>query len=1213
MTNLSLMNPITDLFAHKVSNLIIEAPLLSKHDSSLPDIDVELIESPLIGTQRVIDITVNSIVVPALLDTGAASSFITYDLATKLHLSISAATSPIKVKGAFSANSNTASSITELTFAAMGLSQPITISLYVVDNIGKNNLIIGDPVLQLYPDLLTPVCVIDTIDTSSYFDDVEMTYIIDTYQGADFTELNPVSLADADAADDPHKDTVSRILSEYSDCVADTLPDTTSTSSYRHSIELIPDAPLPKSNPFNLSLTEEQEVAAQVKNLLDLGHIVPSASPLSSPVLLVKKNDGSFRMVIDYRKLNKATVDDPFPIPRISSLLAKVGSANIFSKLDLLSGYHQVKMNPDDAFKTAFVTNNGKYHFKVMPFGLKNSPATFCRMMADIFRSCPFVLVYLDDILIFSNSPQEHLEHVKFVLDTLKTNFLVAKKSKCEFFQSVVDFLGCTISADSITPSAFKVAAVKNFAVPKTPKEVKSFLGLINYVRKFIPDCSKLQSPLIEFETGKVTAMGPAQLQSFRQLQDAITSGPVLTTFKPDIPLRLTTDASIKGVGGYLEHIDDDGKTLGIIGYYSAALSTHEKNYPVRELELLGVVRSLEHFRYYLLGRRFVLRTDHQSLLSLKNLEKPPSGRLIRHLDKLAEFGYDIQYLKGSENVVADPLSRLTDFTVEIPPVYDLSAINPHRGQTNRASHALFFDSSTWSKHYADDPFCAAYLKSTNEDFSPSSTVLTNSSYKKYLKRLTRSPIARSEFSMINGLIHHKGRIVVPHQEIPTLFDSFHTHDIFGGHYATSKTLKKMENYHFPNKSTIVPKMISQCPDCQLTKDTSKIARYGLVKPLDVAKGRWTDISMDFITGLPLTPSGHNAILVICCRFTKRVILIPAKTTWTSFDTWNAIYHFVILSHGLIKTIVSDRDVRVTSKWFREMCDSFRIKQLMSTTNHPQTDGQSERTIKTVVESLRASHFGNHDQWDAHLKEVEFAYNNTYHSTIKMTPAFADLGYELGTPDVYLSNALNSRSDNAREHARKLKSIKLQIKDAIEDTRVAMQSSNKAASKLEVKLKVGDLVLIHKDAYYSSTVAAKLGSLFIGPFKIVEVISDNAYVVDTPIHLTKLHRTFNVDCLKLFQYSDKYLKPPPRSPGEADSRIKEILSVVGISWKHQQVLTKFREVDPSASIPISFEAFFSLGRGRCVSLLRNLKNVIVHDANPDAAKSIDSLIDTIPL
>lgn len=1191
------MNLRTDLFVNEVSTFSIEAPLLSLTDSSLPTLDVELIEAPLVGTQRVIDVTINSQVVAALLDTGAASSFITYDLATQLHLPIVETASPIKVKGAFSTTSNTASSITELTFATSELSPPVTISLYVVDNIGKNNLIIGDPVLQMYPELLLPLCSVDTVETDSYFDDVVMTYYIDIYQNDNCVELSPVSLPDFDQPDKPHQKIVSKLLDDYKDCVADKLPTSTTTSNYRHSIELIPNAALPKSNPFNLSLTEEREVANQVQNLLDLGHIVPSTSPLSSPVLLVKKKDGSFRMVIDYRKLNKATVDDPFPIPRISTLLAKIGSASIFTKLDLLSGYHQVNMEPADAFKTAFVTHNGKYHFKVMPFGLKNAPATFCRMMADIFRSCPFVLVYLDDILIFSNNPEEHLDHVKFVLDTLKANSLVAKKSKCEFFQSTVDFLGCTVTANSITPSASKVSAVKNFATPKTPKDVKSFLGLINYVRKFIPKCSELSLPLIDFECGRTTTMGPQQRESFRKLQNAITSGPVLTTFKPDIPLRLTTDASIKGVGGYLEHIDNSGKPLGIIGYYSGALSSHEKNYPVRELELLGVVRSLEHFRYYLLGRKFVLRTDHQSLLSLKNLDKPPSGRLIRHLDKLAEFGYDIQYLKGSENVVADPLSRLTDFTVDVPPVYDLHTDDPP-----------LFDSSTWSKHYSDDPYCAAYLSSVDENFTATPRTIVHKTFKKYTKVFKRSSIARANLSLINGLIHHKGRLVVPHQEIDTLFKAFHSHNIFGGHYATSKTLKKLENYYFLLKHETIKKLISECPNCQLTKDTDKIAKYGLVKPLETASGRWTDISMDFITGLPTTPSGHNAILLICCRFTKRVILLPAKTTWTSRDTWNAVYHFVILTHGLIKTIVSDRDVRVTGKWFREMCDSFRIKQLLSTTNHPQTDGQSERTIRTIIESLRASHFGDHSDWDVHLKEAEFAYNTTPHSTIKMTPAFADVGYELGSPDVHLNSALNSRSDNAREHARKLKAIKLQVKDAIEDSRVAMQSSNKAASKVEVKLKVGDLVLIHKDAYYTSTLAAKLGSLFIGPFRVVDVVSDNAYVIDIPIHLTRVNRTFNINRLKPFKTSDKYVQNPPKSLGEAGLRVKEVLSVVGVSFQHEHVLTKFRDVDPAVTIPVSFEAFLTLGRGRCESLLRNLKNVISHDANPTAANAIDALI-----
>lgn len=1196
----------TNLFADKVFIQALENPLLS--ESTLNAIDVNLIESPLIGTQRVTMLYSASTQIPALLDTGAASSFITFELADTLHLPIYTADTPINVKGAFSTNTNTASSIAEMSFTIRGCTKEFTISLYVVDSIGSHKLIIGNPILQQFPELLTPVCLIDTIDCDSYFDDVESTYVIDTYLCDHCVSPDAILIAAMSSEVNPHQLAIDTILKEYPLAIADELPQPTSTSAYRHSIELLPDAPLPKSNPFTLSLTEEAEVTSQIDKLLELGHIVPSTSPLASPVLLVKKKDGTYRMVIDYRKLNKATVDDPFPIPLISTLFAKLGNASIFSKLDLLSGYHQVQMNPSDAYKTAFVTNNGKYHFKVMPFGLKNAPACFSRMMADIFRSCPFVLVYLDDILIFSNSPTEHLEHVKFVLDTLTTNGLVAKKSKCEFFTDSTEFLGCTISENKITPAESKISSVKNFVVPTTTKETKSFLGLINYVRKFIPNCSQLSAPLVDFECGRVPTMGPEQLKSFRALQEAITSVPVLTTFKPDVRIRLTTDASIKGVGGYLEHIDENNKTLGIIGYFSSALTKHEKNYPVRELELLGVVRSLEHFRYYLLGRKFVLRTDHQSLMSLKNLEKPPSGRLIRHLDKLAEYGYDIQYLKGTENVVADPLSRLVDYTVETPPVYALYAAQQSDNAVPVHTAPPFFDSSTWHRHYSTDPYCAAYFTITDENFVPDPQMLPDPNYKRFLKQFQRSQTALEHFSEINGLLHHKGRLVTPHQEFATLTKAFHSHDIYGGHFATTKTMLKLQNYYFVGKEKYVKKFIKECPNCQITKDTTNIARYGLIKPLKTATSRWTDISMDFITGLSTTPSGYDAILLICCRFTKRIILIPAKKTWNAIDTWNAIYNQVILVHGLIKTIVSDRDIRLTASWFREMCDSFKIKQLFSTTNHPQTDGQSERSIRTVIDSLRASHFDHHADWDTHLKEVEFAYNNTHHSSINMTPAFADLGYELGTPDVHLSNALDSRSDNARDHARHIKAIKLQLKDAIEETRVRMQSSNKAASKIEMKLKVGSLVLIHKDAYYTSTAATKFAPLFIGPFKVVEALNDNAYVIDIPTQLTKKHRTFNVNRLKAYYHSDKFVKMPPKSPAEANSRANEIFTIVGISMKYEHVLAKFKDVDPSVSIPVSFSAFFSLRRGRCESLLRNLRNLLIHDANPAATQEIDSLL-----
>mgnify|MGYP004707285177 FL=1 len=274
----------TNLFADKVFIQALENPLLS--ESTLNAIDVNLIESPLIGTQRVTMLYSASTQIPALLDTGAASSFITFDLADTLHLPIYTADTPIKVKGAFSTNTNTASSIAEMTFTIRGCTKEFTISLYVVDSIGSHKLIIGNPILQQFPELLTPVCLIDTIDCDSYFDDVESTYVIDTYLCDHCVSPDAILIAAMSSEVNPHQLAIDTILKEYPLAIADELPQPTSTSAYRHSIELLPDAPLPKSNPFTLSLTEEEEVTTQIDKLLELEHIVPSTSSLASPCFI---------------------------------------------------------------------------------------------------------------------------------------------------------------------------------------------------------------------------------------------------------------------------------------------------------------------------------------------------------------------------------------------------------------------------------------------------------------------------------------------------------------------------------------------------------------------------------------------------------------------------------------------------------------------------------------------------------------------------------------------------------------------------------------------------------------------------------------------------------------------------------------------------------------------------------------------------------------
>ncbi|EHN00133.1 YGR109W-B-like protein [Saccharomyces cerevisiae x Saccharomyces kudriavzevii VIN7] len=336
----------------------------------------------------------------------------------------------------------------------------------------------------------------------------------------------------------------------------------------KHDIEIKPDAQLPRLQPHHVTEKNERIINKIVQELLDNTFTVPSKSPCSSPVILVPKKGDTFRLCVDYCTLNKATISDPFPLPRIDSLLNRIGNARVFTTLDLHSGYHQIPMEPKDCYKTAFVTPPGKYEYTVMPFRLVNAPSTFARYMADIFRELRFVNVYLDDILIFSESQEEHWTHFDTVLGGLKDENLIVKKKKCQFASKQIEFLGYSIGIQRITPLQHKCAAIREFLTPKTVKQAQRFLGTINYYRRFIPKCSKIAQPIQLFICDKIQ-WTEEQEKAIERLKTALCSSPVLIPFDSKATYRLTTDASKDGIGAVIEEINTKNTLIGAVGYFS--------------------------------------------------------------------------------------------------------------------------------------------------------------------------------------------------------------------------------------------------------------------------------------------------------------------------------------------------------------------------------------------------------------------------------------------------------------------------------------------------------------------------------------------------------------------------------------------------------------------------------------------------------------------
>ncbi|CAA0818854.1 Uncharacterized mitochondrial protein AtMg00860, partial [Striga hermonthica] len=444
------------------------------------------------------------------------------------------------------------------------------------------------------------------------------------------------------------------IVCEYLDVFPDELPRGPPDCQVEFTIDLVPGADPVSKAPYRMAPKELQELKTQIQELLNFGFIRPSLSLWGAPVLFVKKKDGSMRMCIDYRELNALTVKNKYPLPRIEDLFDQLRGASVFSKIDLRSGYHQLKIRESDISKTAFRTRYGHYEFVVMPFGLSNAPAVFMDLMNRVFHPFldQFVIVFIDDILVYSRSIDQHKEHLRIVLETLRREKLYAKFLKCEFWLDRVAFLGHIVTARGIEVDPSKIEALSKWDTPRSAADVRSFLGLAGYYRRFIEGFSKIAQPLTNL-TKKAVRFDWSQKceESFQELKRRLTTAPVLSI--PDLTLEFTiySDASKMGLKCVFMQ---QGR---VVAYASRQLKPHEQNYPTHDLELAAVVHALKIWRHYLYGGKCEMFTDHKSLKYIFT-QKELNMRQRRWLELVKDYDCTISYHPGKANVVADALSR---------------------------------------------------------------------------------------------------------------------------------------------------------------------------------------------------------------------------------------------------------------------------------------------------------------------------------------------------------------------------------------------------------------------------------------------------------------------------------------------------------------------------------------------------------------------------
>ncbi|KAJ0535516.1 putative nucleotidyltransferase, Ribonuclease H [Helianthus annuus] len=746
------------------------------------------------------------------------------------------------------------------------------------------------------------------------------------------------------------------VVRDYSEVFPEELPGLPPARQVEFRIDLVPGANPIARAPYRLAPSEMPELSKQLQELSDKGFIRPSFSPWGAPVLFVKKKDGSFRMCIDYRELNKLTIKNRYPLPRIDDLFDQLQGASYFSKIDLRSGYHQLRVYEEDIPKTAFRIRYGHYEFTVMLFGLTNAPAVFMDLMNRVCKPYldKFIIVFIDDILIYSKTRADHEQHLRLTLELLMKEQLFAKFSKCEFWLKEVQFLEHIVNEQGIHVDPSKISAIKDWDTPTTPTEVRSFLGLAGYYRRFIENFSKIAVPLTTLtQKNKPFDWGFKQEEAFLNLKQKLCDAPVLTLPEGNDDFVVYCDASKLGLGCILMQRNK------VIAYASRQLKIHEKNYTTHDLELGAVVFALKIWRHYLYGTKCVVFTDHKSLQHIFN-QKELNMRQRRWVELLNDYDCEIRYHPGKANVIADALSskeRTKLHCVRVQSVIQTD-IQARISQTQEACVSQGLMDKEFPYHITP----ALELKD-------------------------------------NGLYYFMDRLWVPSQDNlrTLLMDEAHK-SRYSIHPGSDKMYKDLRiQYWWPGMKKDIALYVSKCLTCLKVKAEHQ-RPSGLLEQPEILVWKWENITMDLITKLPRTKKGHDAIWVVVDRLTKSAHFLPIREDFSADKLAQIYVDEIVARHGVPLNIISDRDARFTSHFWRTMQTAMGSQLNLSTAYHPQTDGQSERTIQTLEDMLRACVIDFGGSWDSHLLLIEFSYNNSYHSSINMAPFEARYGRKCLSP-----------------------------------------------------------------------------------------------------------------------------------------------------------------------------------------------------------------------
>jgi len=857
----------------------------------------------------------------------------------------------------------------------------------------------------------------------------------------------------------------------------------------KHSIRTKDAQPI-RTRQWRLPESARTTIRKECDQMLKDGIIEPSNSPWLSPVVLVKKKDGGIRFCVDYRNLNKITIVDTYPMPRLDQSLDDLSGKLWFTALDARSAYWTIEVEPRDRPKTAFSDGYRLFQFRRMPFGLATAPSTFQRAINTVLNPVlgHHALAYLDDVVIYSHNFEEHLAHLDETLHLLARSGFKLNISKCQFAKNEFKFLGFLVTPEGILPDPSKVEAISKMTPPRTVRQVRQFLGATGFFRRHIEHYATVAAPLTKLlRKSEKFQWGPDQQVAFQKLIAHLTAAPVLR--KPDFQRRFEvhTDASSVAIGACLLQRDDKGRPQAV-AYFSRKLRDSEKAFAPIDFEALAVVEAVRHFDPYLYGRPFDIFTDHQPLVGV--FKKPTrSPRMTRWGHELALYNYDLKYKPGAVNRVPDLLSRKINL-IDDP-------LSPQ----------------VVANAQGEDPLWREIIAYLRERRPPR----------------RRLPLPLEEFEMRDGLLYHtrllNGRIlqqlVIPRALREEALKQAHGSED-AAHPGIFRTYCKLrDQYYFPQMLATVRKYVASCQACQRRKGVAGRAPLAALPEVTQPLER---VSADLID-MAGSSSGHRYLLVIIDHYTRYLQLIPLFSKEANNVADAFIEHFVTL-FGPPRTILTDNGLEFANRLFRQVCEVLKVKTKYVTRYHPQANGMVERANRVVKDALSILAEQHPDDWVKLIPHVRLALNTAVHRSINETPLYLLLGRDNYFPTA-LTNFQEADEDAARLLQGQLREARETAVQTSRNTRERWTQDYNRRARGRFKPEVGDLVLIRVFHPEMRRHRSRLGPRWRGPVRVLKQIGPVTYIVRDPISAHKELRC-HVNQLRKYIVREEFefMRPP---------------------------------------------------------------------------------------